>query len=197
MRHGSTAQPARVRDGPEPGEGGPQGHKPHCGEPRPRAGSRGGSRSLRVERALPCTLTFSPSPHRSGDVHGTCSVLGTAGHPRVLTTAGQTGRRRHTGRDRASNNSQHWEGRRGATGQLGPWKLGPCSSGSAWRRASRRPASQRAGQEVDRAGEKRPGLQALQRWPRRTGRAGTTARTRLGSWGQAHEVASQADRART
>lgn len=169
-------------------------------------GPGGGNGSLRVERTLPCTLTFSPSPSQ---VRRCTRDLLCAGHCRTpqgpdnswtdrqTTTAGQTGRRRHTGRDRASDNSQHWEGRRGATGQLGPRRLGPCSSGSAWRRASRRPASQRAGQEVDRAGEKRPGLQALQRWPRRTGGAGTTARTRLGSWGQAHEAASQADRART
>ena len=87
----------------------------------------GGKTPLRAGRTLPCTLALSPSPSQ---VRRHTRDLLCAGHcrtpqgPDSSWTDRQT-QSKHTGRDRTSDNSQHWEGRREATGQLGPWRLGP------------------------------------------------------------------------
>lgn len=179
---GQHSPACRAGDGPEPGNGACRGTSRTSGSRAHGQGPRGGKTPLRAGRTLPCTLAFSPSPSQ---VRRHTRDLLCAEHcrtpqgPESSWTDRQT-QSKHTGRDRTSNNSQRWEGRREATGQLGPRRLGPARAALP----EDGPLGGRgAGQEADGAGEKRPGLQALQRWPQRTGGARTTSRPRLGSRG--------------
>ena len=123
-------------------------------------------------------------------------MLGTAGHPKVLTAAGQTDRRKANTREETERPTTASTGREGEKPQ-GSSAHGGWDPARAALPEDGPLGGQRAGQEADGAGEKRPGFQALQKWPQRTGGARTTPRTRLGPRGQAREAASRADGART